>query len=213
MTTCSECNGPLPVKTGFGRPFITCGPDCFRARNARRSAEKYLREKDTTPWYCVDCSTRIGSGATSRRSVKRCEPCGRKHRKTLADARYQRKKVKGAVTDPAVWRARMERDRADPTYARRKLDNRLRSVYGIGVDEFEAMAERQNGLCAICELAPVGRGKGDVLVVDHCHKQGHVRSLLCGNCNIAIGLMNDSPEIVVRAAEYLRYWSAREASI
>lgn len=71
--------------------------------------------------------------------------------------------------------------------------------------------ETQGGLCAICRLSPVGRGKGDILVVDHCHKRGNVRGLLCGNCNIAIGLLRDDPALVDLAAAYLRHWDAIEA--
>jgi hypothetical protein len=81
-------------------------------------------------------------------------------------------------------------------------------LYGISLVEFEARAKAQGGLCAICRRLPIGRGKGDLLVVDHCHGRGHVRGLLCGNCNIAIGLLMDDPVIVDAAAAYLRQAAA-----
>ncbi len=41
------------------------------------------------------------------------------------------------------------------------------------------------------------------LVIDHCHSTGAIRGLLCSNCNTAIGLLSDNPEIIRKAADYL----------
>lgn len=42
----------------------------------------------------------------------------------------------------------------------------------------------QNGVCAICEVPPTAKRR---LVVDHCHKSGRVRALLCSRCNVQLG--------------------------
>lgn len=42
-----------------------------------------------------------------------------------------------------------------------------------------------------------------LLSVDHDHISGHVRGLLCRNCNSAIGLLRDDPELIRRAANYV----------
>lgn len=90
----------------------------------------------------------------------------------------------------------------------RKEDMRkyyLKYRYGLSVDEYQAMYERRNGQCDICTI------QFERLHVDHDHAccPGKntcgkcVRGLLCGNCNRAIGLLNDSVENVNRALTYL----------
>jgi hypothetical protein len=84
-----------------------------------------------------------------------------------------------------------------------------RRKYNISHVEYEAMFEQQNGVCAICQQAEthVGRsGQVVPLAVDHDHKTGSVRALLCFNCNTGIGKLNDDPRLLRAAAEYiLRY--------
>lgn len=58
------------------------------------------------------------------------------------------------------------------------------------------MVSSQKGLCVICLAAPA-------VHVDHCHRTGKVRGVLCFNCNSAIGLLGDDPDTVRRAAAYL----------
>ena len=60
---------------------------------------------------------------------------------------------------------------------------------------------RQDGKCAICQTEEPGI-KG--FCVDHNHVTGKLRGALCGNCNRGIGLLQDNPEVVQRAADYLR---------
>lgn len=58
------------------------------------------------------------------------------------------------------------------------------------------MASRQRGGCAICR-------EKKRLCVDHCHVSKKVRGLLCRECNIALGLLNDSVARLKRAVKYL----------
>ena len=62
------------------------------------------------------------------------------------------------------------------------------------------MLEQQDGKCAICKSED---SKGKRFSVDHNHKTGEVRGLLCNPCNVAIGLLKDSPEVIDSAKEYL----------
>jgi hypothetical protein len=72
----------------------------------------------------------------------------------------------------------------------------LKRNYGLTEAERDAMIASQRGLCAIClDALPVH--------VDHCHKTGRVRGVLCFNCNSAIGKLGDDPDAVRRAAAYL----------
>ncbi len=81
----------------------------------------------------------------------------------------------------------------------------LRRNYNIQVDQYEDMLRRQGHRCAVCQgegftMAAHHKVK---LVVDHCHKTGRVRGLLCHNCNRALGLMQDDVEALKRSVQYL----------
>lgn len=73
--------------------------------------------------------------------------------------------------------------------------------YGLTPEDFDRLLAEQNGKCAICGE---GCSTGQNLSVDHCHTAGHVRGLLCRNCNRGLGLFGDDPERLAKAAAYLR---------
>lgn len=69
------------------------------------------------------------------------------------------------------------------------------------------MLRNQGGVCAICgEIERVVKQDGlpRQISVDHCHKTGHFRGLLCGNCNRAIGLFGDDIDVLASAISYLQ---------
>lgn len=70
--------------------------------------------------------------------------------------------------------------------------------HGLSATDYWEMVKRSNGLCAICD------GKMKKICVDHDHKTGKVRGLLCHPCNVVLGLMKDEPQRFERAAAYLR---------
>ena len=78
---------------------------------------------------------------------------------------------------------------------------KLKASYGITLDKFKMMLEMQNNKCAICLVIL------DKPHVDHCHKTGKIRSLLCGNCNLGIGQFKESIENLELAKQYLLKWS------
>ena len=61
----------------------------------------------------------------------------------------------------------------------------------------------QRGRCAIC------RRDDRQLCVDHCHRRGHLRGVICRNCNAGLGFFSDSQELLLRAANYLPPAKAR----
>lgn len=81
-------------------------------------------------------------------------------------------------------------------------------TYGITAAEYWAIYEAQGGLCYICRRAKGkdrdGNGRGKMLSVDHDHKTGEVRGLLCGPCNKdVLGHLRDSVDALNRAVTYL----------
>lgn len=79
----------------------------------------------------------------------------------------------------------------------------LKNKYGISFTDYEYLFEKQKGVCAICGEPPDGGESTKMLCVDHCHKTGKVRGLLCHKHNSAIGLLGDNVELVRKALEYL----------
>jgi hypothetical protein len=71
--------------------------------------------------------------------------------------------------------------------------------YGLTPEQVDAM--RAAG-CAICG-APDSVGRWKKLHVDHDHKTGEVRGVLCDNCNHGLGHFKDSPELLSAARSYL----------
>jgi len=82
----------------------------------------------------------------------------------------------------------------DP-YRREKLRARR---YGLSDDAYNAILARQHGACGVCKRT------GLELCVDHDHATNKVRGLLCQNCNKALGLFQDDPDVTDAGTVYLR---------
>ncbi len=96
----------------------------------------------------------------------------------------------------------------NPNLARGRQRRSNLTRYGLTVESYDSLFERQGGLCAICRrperaVMPSGDTKRR-LAVDHCHTTGQVRALLCLACNTTLGKFEDDPDRLERAAEYLR---------
>jgi predicted lipoprotein with Yx(FWY)xxD motif len=76
----------------------------------------------------------------------------------------------------------------------------LRKTYGLTLREFDEISAAQNDVCAICSNKCPDYSR---LSVDHNHVTGQIRGLLCNRCNRAMGLFQDDPEILRKAAAYL----------
>ena len=85
-------------------------------------------------------------------------------------------------------------------YKDRDRNWRLKTMYGITLEDFNLMFNLQNKVCKLC-----GSDKSDKnnFVVDHCHKTGKIRGILCSYCNRALGMFKDDPEILTKAIRYI----------
>lgn len=71
---------------------------------------------------------------------------------------------------------------------------RVRRLYGLTLEQYDELKARG---CALC-------GAPDSLHIDHDHETGIVRGVLCQNCNRGLGMFRDDPDLLVRAADYLK---------
>lgn len=85
------------------------------------------------------------------------------------------------------------------TAAEKARRGRLRRLFNITPEEYDLVLAYQEGTCFICRTPP-GKTR---LAVDHDHKTGLVRGLVCWRCNAAIAKLGDDPSRAMRAFDYL----------
>jgi hypothetical protein len=125
--------------------------------------------------------------------VKVCNRCGES--KPLSEF-VKQSKAKGGVGAYCLpcWRVYIQQwDAANPVKRRR---SHIRSRYGITPEQRSELLEGQDGLCAACYEEPATD-------IDHDHRTGQVRGLLCRDCNLALGHLKDDPERIALLAAYL----------
>lgn len=81
---------------------------------------------------------------------------------------------------------------------RSQRERQLRSRYGMTLEDYDEMLAGQDGKCAACK-----KEWHNSLYVDHDHKLGHVRGLLCAACNTAVGYLESGRESLTAAMKYL----------
>ncbi len=132
--------------------------------------------------------------------VRRCSKCGVS--KDLGCFTVDRARTDGlkqwcrdcCAYNNAQWAAARRDHRK--SYRRR----RTVAAYGLTTDEHAQMLKSQGGVCALCKSTC---RTGKALAVDHDHATGKVRGLLCSSCNLGIGKLKDSPDIIAAALMYL----------
>lgn len=86
--------------------------------------------------------------------------------------------------------------------ATRRWREKSDTEYGITRNEYRVLLESQKRVCRVC-----GRDNGKrKLCIDHCHKTGIVRGLLCDRCNMGLGLLNEDPKRIRKLADYAEFW-------
>lgn len=104
------------------------------------------------------------------------------------------------------FRIKLHRWHHTPAGQRAHRKGCLRAQYGMTPEDYDALLQSQNGLCAICKK-PERRlnraGKIRHLAVDHDHATGAIRGLLCSSCNNGIGYFGDDLTLLRAAVAYL----------
>ena len=148
--------------------------------------------------------------------MKRCFRCTKS--KPIADFGRHKGRPDGLQAECKVCgkkRAAADRSerRKDPKYAEYMRWYFMRVNYGITREQYEQLLAEQEGKCRICAIPDSSaRRPGKTvagldpfgLCVDHDHKTGIIRGLLCNACNRGLGLFKDSTETLNRAHQYLK---------
>lgn len=157
---------------------------------------------------CTECS---GPGRISRsgicdrclrkRGLRECSQCQEILALLLAFPKHSTrcKECSKKANKKAV--KRYQRSRLD-----RVENSRLKCKYGITVQDVTRMRDQQRNSCAICSKQLL------VAHIDHDHKTGVVRGLLCPSCNHGLGNFLDDPALLMRAIEYLQAFLPEKCS-
>lgn len=122
---------------------------------------------------------------------RRCSRCGKM-------LKYKEFGVVEYDTDKFKFRSPCKKcENQKRLYNYKRLSYRFKK-FGITEDDYNAMYIHQQGKCHICNTSK------DVLCVDHCHKTGRVRGLLCQKCNSILGYCSDNIDTLNNAIKYLK---------
>jgi hypothetical protein len=119
--------------------------------------------------------------------------------------RYRLNRDQGIARVRAWQRAHPERVRARRENNRNRTNAKpreihLRNKFGLTPAQYDDILEAQGGVCALCDAPPT---QGISLHVDHDHRTGEIRGLLCVRCNNALGVFREHPDLLRRAARYV----------
>nr|WP_133997721.1 endonuclease VII domain-containing protein [Streptomyces sp. 846.5] len=172
-------------------------PRCSRVK-PREMFARCTSQSDGLQTYCRQCTADYAKAWNARKRAER-----RALKGVPESAPEGMKRCPGCeqVKPVGDWHrhSRSKDGLAARCKACRKADHRrdhLKRTYGLTEAERDAMLQAQMGVCAIC-LTPGPEH------VDHDHKTGRVRAILCFNCNGGLGQFKDRPDLLRRGADYL----------
>jgi hypothetical protein len=196
VSVCVKCSRQFEHAVRF-RQF--CDP-CRRLRNNETARERRRRAKlgHSATYTCRSCKAEFQLPPGGRWRLY-CDQC-----RYRTDIQSKRDRWAAQSSERRCPRCEgpIERDRRRQFCAacvRAKADVSRKYRYNLTPDEFDAMLQRQRNVCAVCGRDGGPRG----LVVDHCHRSGQVRGLLCNGCNTGLGHFGEDPQRLIGALAYL----------
>lgn len=176
MRSCSKCKRELPAT-----------PEYFY------SDDRPNQRKDRLHSWCKECINESNHAAHKRRMVE--DPEGFRASKT----NYRNSHPEQYLETGKRYREKL--NKRDP---HKTWKNTLRFKYNMSAEDYSQILREQGGKCCICgRTEPSPRTSQRYFCVDHNHKTSEIRGLLCYWCNTGLGLFQDSPNILHKAAEYI----------
>jgi hypothetical protein len=141
-------------------------------------------------------------GEKNREASRKWRAANREKGNTIAKAWRDRnpERVKELNRAWCEKNARYKAEYQKAEYRRVRRSTHLGKKFGLTEEQYEARALAQGGHCALCSYPDIPEKR---LAVDHCHKTGAVRMLLCADCNRGLGLFKDDPKLLRDAAAYV----------
>lgn len=173
--------------------------------------EKKHKQSSYSGGWSIECScgwkhdapTRIRIEAEDlysehiKESMPICHECGEiKAERDMSKS--NRVLCKKCVTERAKEWGRSNKSR----WERQKRKSHLKKKYDLSIEEYDKIIESQCGVCAICK-GSLYDSRGYRPHVDHDHKTGKVRGVLCTSCNNSLGKFKDNKMHLLRAYRYL----------
>ena len=141
--------------------------------------------------YCSTCKVELNDSNAYKVRCRdnyqsKCKTCGAAYAKQwrIDNNDKERARSRTYYQDNKDW--------LRPMYER----SRIKRKYGVTQEQVEMRRSEYSGLCEICGKKPSDH-------IDHCHSTGFFRGLLCRQCNTALGMVADDPQVLRRAALYL----------
>lgn len=186
---------------------------CRKCETLQPLAAFYPSAIAANDWRCKKCRMATGRiwresnrGRVNRNERKRIAAMPREKRQQKHRRYYSKNREKVASKNRRWQQENAERFKAfaadwHRANKHRRQNEQLGRKYGLRPGDYEVMLSAQGGGCAICKRTENFDGRR--FAVDHCHRTGRVRGLLCTKCNVAVGLLGDSPALLMTAIEYL----------
>ena len=143
----------------------------------------------------------VGMRDGHRSECKSCNLANKRQRYATDPQKYIGMVQRWQAANPERVRASRKQRNARPEVKRLQRDAYYQRTYGISADVFDRLLQEQNGCCAICCARPTDIAQ---MHLDHDHRNGQLRGLLCFNCNQGLGQFRDDPSLLLRAIVYLR---------
>ena len=170
--------------------------------------------------WCAGCKQEINSSSFSnseqRKGRKRkCRPCLAAYKRDYRARNPDKMREYREKPEAMEKRRQYERERnATRRGQKQNADVYYRYRYGLTVAQIDAMIEEQGGVCAICLKPEVKTdprtGQPRRLSVDHDHRTGLPRQMLCQSCNWILAKVDDSPALLERFVAYLDRHSPKD---
>lgn len=188
---CLDCGVNISLRSLRSVRCEVC-QEKYERKYGKEYYEEHLEPKEIR--NCLDCG--IDISLRTLRSV-RCEVCQEKYvKKSQKEYREKiQKKIKKYLEKCQKIKAKNSK-KSNPT-ARNKA---LKRTYAMTLDDYDRMLSDQEGKCAICRVPQL---TPRCFYVDHDHKTGKVRGLLCPKCNHALGCLEYINKYIDQIGNYL----------